>query len=159
RNHAAVDGALGHLFEVAVPAEPTSPRRRPPPVPREAPDFVQRVTAVMMEGKGDSLPVSAFPVDGTWPTGTSQWERRGIALELPAGDPALCIQCNKCALVCPHAAIRTKVFDPKAMERAPQGFLAVDYKAGDLAGMKYTVQVAPDDCTGCDLCAVVCPAK
>ncbi len=159
RNFAAVDGAAGHLFEVPVPEAATAPRRRPPTVPREAPDFVQRVTAVMLAGKGDSLPVSAFPVDGTWPTGTSQWEKRGIALSIPVWDPAICIQCNKCALVCPHAAIRCKVFDPREMERAPAGFVAVDYKSGELAGMKYTVQVAPDDCTGCDLCAVVCPAK
>ena len=159
RNFAAVDAAEGHLFEVTVPGAATAPRQRPPQVPRQAPDFVQRVTAVMLAGKGDSLPVSAFPVDGTWPTGTSQWEKRGIALEIPIWDPTICIQCNKCALVCPHAAIRVKVFDPREMEHAPASFVAVDYKAGELAGMKYTVQVAPDDCTGCDLCAVVCPAK
>jgi pyruvate-ferredoxin/flavodoxin oxidoreductase len=159
RNHAAVDAALDHLREVRVPAAPTAQRVRPPPVPREAPDFVQRVTAVMLAGKGDSLPVSAFPVDGTWPLGTSRWEKRGIALEVPVWDPSICIQCNKCALVCPHAAIRAKVFDPQLMARAPAGFLAMDYKAGELAGQKYAIQLAPDDCTGCQLCAVVCPAK
>jgi pyruvate-ferredoxin/flavodoxin oxidoreductase len=159
RNFAAVDAALGHLAEVAVPASPTAERRRPPTVPREAPDFVQRVTAVMLSGKGDALPVSAFPVDGTWPTSTSQWEKRSIALEIPVWDPGICIQCNKCALVCPHAAIRTKVFDPKHMADAPPTLVTMDYKSGELAGMKYTVQVAPDDCTGCELCSVVCPAK
>jgi pyruvate-ferredoxin/flavodoxin oxidoreductase len=159
RNFAAVDAALGHLAEVPVPASPTAERRRPPTVPREAPDFVQRVTAVMLSGKGDALPVSAFPVDGTWPTSTSQWEKRSIALEIPLWDPAICIQCNKCALVCPHAAIRTKVFDPARMADAPPTLVTMEYKSGDLAGMKYTVQVAPDDCTGCELCSVVCPAK
>jgi pyruvate-ferredoxin/flavodoxin oxidoreductase len=159
RNFAAVDAALSHLVEIEVPAAPTATRVRPPAVPPEAPDFVQRVTAVMLSGKGDALPVSAFPVDGTWPLGTSRWEKRGIAQEIPIWDPTICIQCNKCAMVCPHAAIRAKVFDPKEMERAPQGFLAMDYKAGELAGMKYAIQVSPDDCTGCDLCAVVCPAK
>ncbi|MFT3768762.1 MAG: pyruvate:ferredoxin (flavodoxin) oxidoreductase [Minicystis sp.] len=159
RNHAAVDMALARLFEVTVPGAPTTERRRPPVVAREAPDFVQRVTAVMLAGQGDSLPVSAFPVDGTWPVGTARWEKRSIALEIPIWDPKICIQCNKCALVCPHAAIRTKVFDPKLMAGAPADFKTMDYKAGELAGMKYAVQVAPDDCTGCDLCAVVCPAK
>jgi pyruvate-ferredoxin/flavodoxin oxidoreductase len=159
RNHTAVDMAIARLFEVAVPAAPTTTRPRPPMVSREAPDFVQRVTAVILEGKGDSLPVSAFPVDGTWPTGTAQWEKRGIALDIPIWDEKICIQCNKCAMVCPHAAIRTKVFDPSHMADAPAGYKVMDYKSGELAGMKYAVQVSPDDCTGCDLCAVVCPAK
>jgi pyruvate-ferredoxin/flavodoxin oxidoreductase len=159
RNFAAVDAALGHLAEVKVPDAATATRHLPPVVPKQAPDFVQRVTAVMLSGKGDSLPVSAFPVDGTWPTATSQWEKRGIALEIPLWDETLCIQCNKCALVCPHAAIRTKVFDPKHMADAPAHLKTMDYKSGELAGMKYVVQVSPDDCTGCDLCSVVCPAK
>jgi pyruvate-ferredoxin/flavodoxin oxidoreductase len=159
RNFTAIDSALSHLAEVQVPAEPTAARARPPAVPREAPDFVQRVTAVMLAGQGDALPVSAFPVDGTWPLGTTQWERRGIALQIPIWDPKICIQCNKCALVCPHAAIRAKVFEPAALEGAPAAFQSMDYKAGELAGQKYSIQVAPDDCTGCDLCVVVCPAK
>jgi pyruvate-ferredoxin/flavodoxin oxidoreductase len=159
RNYAAVDSALDHLVEIPVPAAATSDRRRPPMVSSRAPDFVQRVTAVMLAGKGDSLPVSAFPVDGTWPMSTSQWEKRSIALEIPIWDPKICIQCSKCAMVCPHAAIRTKVFTPEHLAQAPASLQVMDYKAGELAGMKYTVQVAPDDCTGCDLCAVVCPAK
>ena len=159
RNFAAVDGAVSRLVEVAVPTAPTTERSRPPPVPREAPSFVQRVTAVMLSGKGDGLPVSAFPVDGTWPTGTSRWEKRDIALDIPIWDPAICIQCNKCALVCPHAAIRAKVFAPDEMKHAPASLLTMDYRAGELAGEKYVIQVAPDDCTGCELCVVVCPAK
>ncbi len=165
KNLEAIDAALGHMHEVPVPAKATNERKRPPPVPREAPEFVQRVTAVMLAGRGDSLPVSAFPVDGTWPVGTSQWEKRGIALEIPIWDPGICIQCNKCAFVCPHAAIRVKAFEPKELEGAPEGFRAVDYKGKDLgtapsgSTWKYAVQVAPDDCTGCGLCVVVCPAK
>ena len=134
-------------------------RGRPAPVPPEAPPFVQRVTAAMLAGHGDLLPVSAFPVDGTWPIGTAQYEKRGLAQEIPIWDPALCIQCNKCSFVCPHAAIRTKVFDPAHGAGAPPGQKPVAYKAGDFPGHAYTVQVAPDDCTGCGLCVAVCPAK
>jgi pyruvate-ferredoxin/flavodoxin oxidoreductase len=128
-------------------------------VPAEAPDFVQRITAVMLSGKGDLLPVSAFAPDGTWPTATTQWERRNIALEIPIWDPEFCIQCNKCAFVCPHAAIRAKVYDPAALAGAPEAFQAVDYKGTDYKGLKYTIQVAPEDCTGCNLCVNVCPGK
>ena len=122
RNFAAVDGALAALHEVKVPAEPTGDLHRLPPVPVEAPDFVQRVTATMIAGQGDLLPVSAFPVDGTFPTDTARWEKRSIALEIPVWDPAICIDCAKCALVCPHAAIRMKVFGPEALDHAPEGF-------------------------------------
>jgi pyruvate-ferredoxin/flavodoxin oxidoreductase len=159
RNFAAVDHTLAHLYEVHVPAEATAPLGRPPVVPDEAPDFVKRVTAVMLSGKGDLLPVSAFPVDGTWPTGTTKWEKRTIAAEVPAWDPAICIQCNKCAAVCPHAAIRAKVYDPSQLANAPGGFQSCDYKAAEFKGWKYTIQLAAQDCTGCNLCAVVCPAK
>ncbi len=159
RNWAAVDAALAHLHEVKVPEKVTTDVRRPPIVPEEAPDFVQRVTAVMLAGKGDLLPVSAFPVDGTWPTGTCQWEKRNIALEIPVWDPAVCIQCNKCAMVCPHATIRAKVYDGAHLDKAPATFRSTDYKAKDFKGMKYTIQVAPEDCTGCRLCVNVCPAK
>jgi pyruvate-ferredoxin/flavodoxin oxidoreductase len=113
----------------------------------------------MLAGKGDLLPVSAFPVDGTWPVGTTRWEKRTIAIEVPQWDPAICIQCNKCALVCPHAAIRAKVYDSEALENAPAGFQAATYKGPDFKGWKYTIQVAPQDCTGCNLCVMVCPAK
>jgi pyruvate-ferredoxin/flavodoxin oxidoreductase len=159
RNFAAVDHTLAHLYEIPVPAEATSDFHKEPHVPREAPDFVQRVTAVMMAGKGDLLPVSAFPVDGTWPLSTTRWEKRRIAAEVPIWDPDICIQCNKCAFVCPHATIRAKVFEPQHLENAPAGYLAVDFKASEFKGWKYTIQVAPEDCTGCNLCVVVCPAK
>ncbi len=158
QNYEAVDATLAHLHEVAVPASPTASSRLPALIPDHAPDFVKRVTAVMLANQGDRLPVSAFPVDGTWPTGTSQWEKRNVAIEIPVWDAALCIQCNKCALVCPHAAIRVKVYDPARMTDAPPTFKGVPYKGPELAG-HYTVQVAPEDCTGCSLCVMVCPAK
>jgi len=157
-NYEAVDATLAHLHEVAVPASPTASSRLPALIPDHAPDFVKRVTAVMLANQGDRLPVSAFPVDGTWPTGTSQWEKRNVAIEIPVWDPALCIQCNKCALVCPHAAIRVKVYDPARLTDAPPTFKGVPYKGPELTG-HYTVQVAPEDCTGCALCVMVCPAK
>jgi pyruvate-ferredoxin/flavodoxin oxidoreductase len=159
RNFAAVDGTLAELHEVAVPAEPDATRRRPPIVSERAPDFVRRVTAVMLEGKGDLLPVSAFPVDGTWPTGTARWEKRNIAAQIPVWDEAICIQCNKCALVCPHAAIRAKVYPPAALANAPATFKSTDYRGNEYKGDRYTIQVAPEDCTGCNLCVAVCPAK
>ncbi|HSD32698.1 MAG TPA: pyruvate:ferredoxin (flavodoxin) oxidoreductase [Gemmatimonadales bacterium] len=158
RNFAAVDRTLAALAEIAVPGAVTATRRRPPIVAENAPDFVRRVTAVMMAGKGDLLPVSAFPVDGTWPTATSRWEKRNLADEIPVWDQELCIQCNWCALVCPHAAIRTKVYEPAALAGAPEGFRHVSWRGPDLKGQAYTVQVAPEDCTGCSLCAAVCPA-
>jgi pyruvate-ferredoxin/flavodoxin oxidoreductase len=128
------------------------------PCPRQAPDFVKRVTARMLEGNGDLLPVSALPVDGAFPTGTARWEKRQLAAEIPIWDPSICIDCGKCAIVCPHSTIRTKVFAPEALEGAPDGFAAKDFRARDLPGMKLTVQVAPDDCTGCGVCVEVCPA-
>jgi pyruvate-ferredoxin/flavodoxin oxidoreductase len=158
-NFNAVDQSLANLHEVKVPAEVTSTRTRPPVVSDAAPDLVQRVTSVMLAGKGDLLPVSAFPPDGTWPTATTQWEKRNIAIDIPVWDEELCIQCNKCALVCPHAAIRAKVYDPELLDGAPETFKSVDYKARDFKGSKYTIQVAPEDCTGCTLCVKVCPSK
>ena len=158
-NFEAVDQTLANLHEVKVPAAATSKIRKPPIVPQEAPDFVQKITALMLANKGDLLPVSAFPVDGTFATATAQWEKRNIALEIPVWDEKLCIQCNKCAMVCPHAAIRAKVFDPAVPGKAPGTYKSVDYRAPEFKGMKYTIQVAPEDCTGCTLCAVVCPAK
>jgi pyruvate-ferredoxin/flavodoxin oxidoreductase len=159
RNWAAVDETLAHLHPVPIPDAVTASRTRPPLIADEAPDFVKRVTAVMVAGKGDLLPVSAFPVDGSWPLGTARWEKRAIAQEIPAWDPRICIQCNKCAFVCPHAAIRAKVYAPEALAEAPRTFLADDFKSKDLPGLKYTIQVAPEDCTGCGLCVAVCPAK
>jgi len=159
RNFQMVDATLAHLHEVPVPAMATAARHRPPVVAAEAPDFVQRVTAVMMANQGDRLPVSAFPVDGTWPSGTARWEKRSLAAEIPVWDPDVCIQCNQCALVCPHAAIRAKVCAPAALDGAPEGFRSRPYKAPDLKGTEYILQVAPEDCTGCGLCVEICPAK
>ncbi len=159
RNFAAVDETLAHLHEVKVPAKATADRTRPPIVAAEAPDFVKKVTAVMMAGKGDLLPVSAFPVDGTYDTGTTQWEKRNIALEIPIWDPQVCIQCNKCAMVCPHAAVRAKAFDSSYLGKAPASFRSTDYKGKEFKGQKFVIQVAPEVCTGCKLCVAVCPAK
>jgi pyruvate-ferredoxin/flavodoxin oxidoreductase len=159
QNQAAVDQALAHLHEVRLPDHVTATRAFAPLVPDEAPDFVKKVTALLLAGKGDWLPVSAFPVDGTWPVGTAKWDKRNLAQEIPVWDPAICIQCNKCAMVCPHAAIRAKVYAPVALTGAPSAFKAVDYKGHEFPGFRYTIQVAPEDCTGCNLCVMVCPAK
>jgi pyruvate-ferredoxin/flavodoxin oxidoreductase len=159
KNFAAVDQTLAHLNKFQVPATATATRRMPPIVSDAAPDFVKRVTAVMLANKGDLLPVSAFPVDGTWPVATAQWEKRNIAQDIPVWDSSICIQCNKCAMVCPHAAIRVKVYDPALLSGAPATFKSIDFKGNEFKGQKYTIQIAPEDCTGCTLCAVVCPAK
>ena len=158
RNFAAIDGALEALQRVDVPTVATSTRHRRPTVSEEAPDFVKRVTARMMEGNGDLLPVSALPVDGAFPTGTARWEKRQLAAEIPIWDPSICIDCGKCAIVCPHSTIRMKVFAPEALEGAPASFESKDFRSRDLPGMKLTIQVAPDDCTGCGVCVEVCPA-
>ncbi|HET9008449.1 MAG TPA: pyruvate:ferredoxin (flavodoxin) oxidoreductase, partial [Actinomycetes bacterium] len=158
RNFAAIDGAVQALQRVQAPAEATSTRHRRPTVSEQAPDFVKRVTARMMEGNGDLLPVSALPVDGAFPTGTARWEKRQLAAEIPIWDPSVCIDCGKCAIVCPHSTIRMKVFGPEALEGAPASFESKDFRSRDLPGMKLTIQVAPDDCTGCGVCVEVCPA-
>ena len=158
RNFEAVDATLAHLHQVAVPASPTASRHIAALVPEDAPDFVKRVTAVMLSNQGDRLPVSAFPIDGTWPTGTAKWEKRNIATEIPVWDSTICIQCNKCALVCPHAAIRVKLYPSDALGGAPGTFKHVPFKSSDIHG-EYTVQVAPEDCTGCTLCVMMCPVK
>jgi pyruvate-ferredoxin/flavodoxin oxidoreductase len=160
RNVAAVDATLAHLHQLPIPGAVTSRHDRVPVVSKKAPDFVQRVTAVMMANQGDLLPVSAFPPDGTWPTGTSKWEKRDIAAEVPVWDETLCIQCNKCAFVCPHAAIRAKAYPAGALSSGkPSAFKSVPYKGPELTGMAYTIQVSTEDCTGCRLCVEVCPAK
>jgi pyruvate-ferredoxin/flavodoxin oxidoreductase len=159
KNYAAVDASLAALREVTVPTEVTSTAKLREPVPADAPDFVQRVTAMIASGKGDLLPVSALPVDGTFPTATTQYEKRSIALEIPIWDPEICIDCARCALVCPHAAIRLKVFEPDAVADAPAGFQARPWKGRDFDGMYTTIQVAPEDCTGCGVCVSICPAK
>jgi len=159
QNFAAVDQALANLFAVRVPGKVTATRHRPDVVPADAPDFVRRVTATIIAGYGDRLPVSALPVDGTFPTDTARWEKRNIALEIPAWDPKTCIQCNQCALVCPHAAIRANVYEAAMLAGAPVTFQSVNAKGPEYKGLKYTIQVAPEDCTGCGLCVEVCPAK
>jgi pyruvate-ferredoxin/flavodoxin oxidoreductase len=161
RNFAAVDASLAALGKVNVPARADATRTRRPVVPMTAPDFVKRVTAMMMDGKGDLLPVSALPVDGTFPTGTTQWEKRSIAQEIPIWDEKLCTQCGICPLACPHAAIRMNVFPKEAMSGAPSTFKAVPWtrKEAGLEGMMYTLQVAPEDCTGCGVCVDVCPTR
>jgi pyruvate-ferredoxin/flavodoxin oxidoreductase len=158
RNFAAVDLALAELHEVDVPKTVRGEVHVRLTVPAEAPVFVQAVTAPMIVGRGDLLPVSAMPVDGTFPVGTSQWERRDIAEELPRWDPIICIDCAKCTLVCPHAAIRMKVFSPDLLAGAPQGFLSKEWKSKEQPGMVMTIQIAPDDCNGCGTCADYCPA-
>jgi pyruvate-ferredoxin/flavodoxin oxidoreductase len=158
-NFAAVDNTLAHLFEVASPDRVTSTITMPPTVSPQAPQFVRDVTARMIAGMGDSLPVSALPVDGTYPTGTAKWEKRNIAQEIPVWDPEVCIECGKCAIVCPHGVIRIKVYEPQTLAGAPPTFKSCDARDREWQGLKYTIQVAPEDCTGCGICVDVCPAK
>jgi len=160
RNFEAVDRTLEHLHEVKVPAMVTSKITRRPPVPDEAPEFVRQVLGPMIAYEGDRLPVSVLPVDGTFPTGTAQWEKRNLTLEIPVWEPDLCIQCGKCVMVCPHAVIRHKVYDEKLLANAPATFKHMPSKFKEFSeGMAYTVQVSAEDCTGCTLCVEVCPAK
>ncbi len=159
KNYAAVDQTLVNLHEVKVPDKVTSTFTRRPPVAAEAPDFVRNVLGPMIAFEGDSIPVSSMPVDGTFPTGTTKWEKRNIALEIPVWESDLCIQCGKCVFVCPHAVIRHKVYDKKFLEKMPGSFRFMNSKFKEYPGMAYTVQVAPEDCTGCTLCVEACPAK
>jgi pyruvate-ferredoxin/flavodoxin oxidoreductase len=159
QNFAAVDGTVARLTALVVGAVDEDGPTRAPTVSSRAPAHVQNVTALMMARKGDLLPVSVFPVDGTWPTGTARWEKRNIALEVPVWDAELCIQCNKCTLICPHAAIRAKVCPPDALADAPDDFVSVPFKSKDLEGQAYVLAVAPEDCTGCSLCVEICPAR
>ena len=186
KNFRAVDETLAHLYTVDVSAAvealvaatmgnghrqgiplqvhqrqpvPLPMLTRRPPVPDEAPDFVRRVLGPMIAGEGDALPVSSLPVDGTYPSGTACWEKRNIALEIPVWDPDICIQCGKCVMVCPHAVIRMKVYEPTALQDAPESFVATDARFREFPGMKYTLQVSPEDCTGCGLCVEACPVK
>ena len=159
KNFAAVDSALQNLHEVKVPQTITSKFEVRPAVPANAPEFVRNVEALMITGDGDQIPVSAMPIDGTFPTGTTKWEKRNIALEIPVWDEELCIQCGKCVMVCPHAVIRAKVYDPAAINHTPEGFQTAIPKWREFSELKYTLQVAPEDCTGCGLCVAICPAK
>jgi len=158
-NIKAVDAALEKFEEVQVPGEVTSKKRMPPIVPTDAPEFVQKVTGRIIAQEGDQIPVSLFPADGSFPTGTTQYEKRNVAIKIPLWEPDICLQCGMCSFMCPHAAIRIKAYNPKQLEGAPQTFKSIDAKGKDLAGMKFTVQVAPEDCTGCGMCVETCPGK
>jgi pyruvate-ferredoxin/flavodoxin oxidoreductase len=161
QNLNAVDETLAHMFEVAVPEKVTSKTEMPPAFSPQAPKFEREVLSVIYAGHGDDIPVSAFPVDGTFPTGTAKWEKRNIALEIPAWDTKICIQCGKCAMVCPHAVLRIKVYDSKHLEGAPATFKSTEVRDRDKdwLGQKYSIQVAPEDCTGCGICVDICPVK
>ncbi|HEU4597765.1 MAG TPA: pyruvate:ferredoxin (flavodoxin) oxidoreductase [Pyrinomonadaceae bacterium] len=159
QNYAAVDAALAHLSEVQVPARATSTLDRLAAVSADAPDFVRHVTAEILSGRGDELPVSALPADGTFPTATARWEKRNIALEVPAWEPDLCIECGKCVMVCPHSCIRAKIYDEAELAGAPEAFKHSPSKFRELPDKRYTIQVGVEDCTGCRLCVEVCPAK
>ncbi|MBI2556082.1 MAG: pyruvate:ferredoxin (flavodoxin) oxidoreductase, partial [Planctomycetes bacterium] len=158
-NYAAVDKALQNIVEVKVTDKVTSKIRMRPPVPEDAPEFVKKVTARMIADKGDTLPVSAIPADGTWPTGTTQYEKRNIGVYIPIWEPDICIQCGQCSFVCPHATIRIKAYDPSLLKDAPPNFKSIDAAGKELKGMKFTVQVAPEDCTGCGSCVYNCPGQ
>jgi pyruvate-ferredoxin/flavodoxin oxidoreductase len=158
KNMQAVDATLAHLFEVKIPDSVTSKSEIPAAFPG-APKFEHDVLGTIYAGRGDELPVSAFSCDGTFPTGTAKWEKRNLALEIPAWDSKICIQCGKCAMVCPHAVIRIKVYDSKELAGAPGTFKSCEARDKEWAGMKYTIQVAPEDCTGCGVCVDVCPVK
>jgi pyruvate-ferredoxin/flavodoxin oxidoreductase len=158
-NYNAVDQAIANLHEITYPAVPTSTTHKPPLVPDEAPDFLKKVTAPIMAGLGHTLPVSALPDDGIWPTDTTRWEKRNIALEIPVWEPELCIQCGKCSLHCPHATIRTKLYDPALLAGAPETFKSAAAKGKENDGQAWTVQVAPEDCTGCGACVEICPGR
>lgn len=159
-NFNAVDQTLSNLFEIAIPDKVTSKTQLQPAVAGNVPEFVREVTAEIIAGKGDLIPVSKLPIDGTYPTGTAQYEKRNIALEVPVWDDEICIQCNKCVIVCPHATIRSKVYEESYLKDAPSDFKAVKFRAKDYGeGLYYSLQVAVEDCTGCSLCVDVCPVK
>ena len=157
-NYSAVDGAKAELYEVKYEPKVTNTTVRPPTVPAEAPTFVQNVTSEIIAGRGHLLPVSAFPSDGTYPTGTTQWEKRNIAIDIPVWETDICIQCNICSLVCPHAAIRPKIFGPEWLDKLPSTFKYAEAMTKQYKGMYYSLQVAPEDCTGCEVCVNACPA-
>ncbi|MDR1138085.1 MAG: pyruvate:ferredoxin (flavodoxin) oxidoreductase [Synergistaceae bacterium] len=159
KNIDAVDSTLANLFEVKTASEPTAKFDVRPAVAENSPEFVRLVLAPMIINEGDSLPVSAMPEDGSYMTASSQYEKRNVAIDIPVWDPETCIQCGKCTLVCPHATIRAKVYDSKLLKEAPSAFKSKDANWKNFAGMKYTVQVAPEDCIGCGLCVYNCPAK
>jgi len=157
-NIKAVDQTLDNLYEVNV-GQANSSLHIMPSVGDAAPEFVREVEGIMLARQGDNLPVSKLPCDGTYPTGTSKWEKRNVAQEIPVWDPDVCVQCGKCIAVCPHATIRGKAYDPSALANAPESFKSIDVKDKAFSGQKFTIQVAPEDCTGCGVCVDICPAK
>ena len=159
KNFAAVDHTLAQLFEVNVPAAPSSTWLPRPVVPSHAPPFVRHVTATMIAGRGDDLPVSALPCDGTYPSATSRWEKRNVSDTIPAWTPELCVQCGNCVMVCPHAAIRARYYDETALRSAPPGFPSVPLVGRGFPNLRFTLQVAAEDCTGCEQCVEVCPVR
>jgi len=159
KNFEAVDQTLAHLYRVEVPQRADSSIEMPPVVSPEAPEFVQRVTAVMMAGRGDELPVSALPIDGTYPSGTTRWEKRNIAAFVPVWEPDICIQCGNCSFVCPHSVIRSKFYSESLLASAPEGFPSAPINGRGFPDTRYTLQVYLEDCTGCGLCVEACPAK
>ncbi|HHE08038.1 MAG TPA: pyruvate:ferredoxin (flavodoxin) oxidoreductase, partial [Chlorobaculum parvum] len=159
QNIKAVDNTLANLHEVKIGATADSQKEMRPPIVGDAPEFVCNVLAKIIAGEGDSIPVSELPADGTYPVGTSKFEKRNLAQEIPVWEPELCIECGKCSMACPHAAIRIKVYEPDQLENAPATFKSLEAKAKNWKGMRYTVQVAPEDCTGCQLCVSACPAR
>ena len=160
KNYLAVDQTLANLHEIDLTGKSaTSTITRRPPVPDEAPEFVRNVLGKIIGLEGDKLPVSVFPVDGTYPPGTTQWEKRNISLEVPEWVPDLCIQCGKCVFVCPHSVIRAKIYEPQYLDQAPAAFKSLDAKFKEFPGTKYTVQISAEDCTGCGLCIEACPVK
>jgi len=157
-NFNAVDRSIENLHEVTIPANVTSTTPFENAIPNTAPAFIKDVTGKIISGEGDLIPVSKFPVDGTYPSGTTKWEKRNIAQEIPVWDSSICIQCNKCVMICPHAAIRANIYDESNLKDAPESFKAVKFKAKTLGeNLMFTIQVAPEDCTGCTLCTDVCP--
>jgi pyruvate-ferredoxin/flavodoxin oxidoreductase len=158
-NNAAVDGALSEVYEVKIPATVTSKTAMPPAVPNDAPKFVKEVVGEIIADRGDAIPVSKMPADGKFPSATTQYEKRNIAVDIPVWEPDICIQCAQCSLVCPHATIRVKNYDKKYLDKAPKTFKSADSKGKEFEGMKWTVQVAPEDCTGCGNCVMICPAQ
>ena len=161
KNFEAVDASLAHLVKINVPAQADSQLHMLPPVPADAPEFVKKLTAELIADRGDQLPVSAFAevADGTWPTGTTQYEKRCIATEIPVWDADTCIQCGKCSIVCPHGVIRMKVASEEELKNAPKGFKSAPYKGKEFAGKQFIWQMSPEDCTGCGICVSACPAK
>ena len=159
KNNAAVDRTLAELHQVTVPGQVSSKFEMLAPVPEQAPEFVRNILGTIIAGRGDSLPVSALPIDGTFPTGTAKWEKRNITQQIPVWDEQLCIQCGKCVLVCPHAVIRAKVYDSEQLSGAPATFKSAKPRWREFESLRYTLQVSPEDCTGCTLCVEVCPAK